>query len=261
MHYKKLKIGAVLLLICLMVLFIARKVLNLYIDKIEVNYLILSIIKLVVLYGVIKFIAKENYYKRKFFKNNFIFSALIIVVTLFSYSNTQKVIVSNHFDINTYLHIVFIFKCFATGFFEEIVFRVFLFNSIIQSHIFLQKKNIFTSYILTSVLFGLVHFTNVSTSDFFNVLNQVLLAFGLGMIFQVLLAKYNNILFISSLHSLINYFGTRNSVLFCFKESDNETVSIYEVFMNLSVFVILDLIIIVYVYYFIKGLDLEKESF
>jgi membrane protease YdiL (CAAX protease family) len=261
MKYKKLKTGVILLLICLLILFISRKVLNCYIDIIEVNYLILSVIKIVLLCCVIKFMPKEMYCKKKYFKNNFIFLSVFIVLNIFAYSNSENVINRNHFDVNPYLHIVFIFKCFVTGYFEEIVFRVFLFNSIMQSHAFLQKKNVFRSYILTSVLFGLVHFVNVSSFDFFSVLNQILLAFGLGMIFQLLLAKYNNILFIATIHSLINYFGTRSSVLFHFKETEIETFSYYEVFMNLSVFAVLDLLIILYVFFFIKGLDLEKDTF
>ena len=79
----------------------------------------------------------------------------------------------------------------------------------------------------------------------------MLLAFGLGMIFQLLFTKYKNILLIASLHGLINYFGMRNST-FLQTRSTTETVELTNVFLNIGVFVFIDLIITLYVYLFIK---------
>jgi membrane protease YdiL (CAAX protease family) len=261
MYYKILKRGLSLLSVCLLVLFITRKLLEFYVCKIEIEYLTKTIVKLFLLGVAIIFIKKNKLYSMPLFKNFYIFLSIIIIVIILVYLNTQNSIVSNNFNINSSLLIAFLFSCLVTGFFEEVIFRVMFFKIFINFNSHVNNKTVFRSYIYTSLLFGLVHFVNLNSSGFLNVLNQVLLAFGLGLLLQVLLAKYNNILFIATIHSLINYFGTRNSVLFHFKETEIETFSYYEVFMNLSVFAVLDLLIILYVFYFIKGLDLEKDTF
>lgn len=254
MLYKTLKKEIILILFCLLFLYVTRKIIDLYIIETEVNYLAISLMKLILLSVMIQFIKKEKKDIPVIFKNSSIFLLIIFVGTYLSYSNSEKIITLNGTDINLYLHVIFLFKCFVTGFFEETLFRVLLFNSILKSHFFLNKNTIFRSYIATSIIFGLVHLINLSSLDFFSVLNQILLAFGLGMIFQMLLTKYNNILFIASLHSLINYFGTRNAVLLHFKRTtDLEIFSNYEVFLNLAIFIFFDFIIIIYLRYFIKG--------
>jgi membrane protease YdiL (CAAX protease family) len=261
MEFKIIRKALLLLSMSLGVLFLARTLFEYYSDKIELEYLCKSFVKLALLGVLVVFIIKNKLYDTSIFKNYVYFVGIAIVLLYFAHSSTQQSIEFNHLKVNWLLPYSFLLSCIVTGFFEESFFRILFFNAFLKSFSIVNYINIFKSYILTSLLFGLVHFVNLNSSGFLNVLNQVLLAFGLGLLLQVLLAKYNNILFIFTLHSLINYFGTRNSALFHFEETETEVFSYYEVFMNLSVFAVLDLLIILYVFYFVKGLDLEKDIF
>lgn len=240
-------------------LFLARMLFENYSSKIELEYLFKSFVKLALLGFVAIFSIKNKLFSTPLFKNTIIFLLIALVSFYFAYTNTQQIIKAEHVKVNALLPLSFLFSCFVTGMFEETFFRVLFFNAFVQSFSVINTKTIFKSYLLTSLVFGLIHFVNLNSAAFFGVFNQVLLAFGFGILMQVLLAKYNSLLFVAFLHAMFNFFGTRSAFIFGFKNSATTLVkdSNYDVFLNLSVFVFIDVLIIIYVYFFVKGIDLN----
>lgn len=251
MENQSLKKTTIIFFVCFLSLFITNRLLDVFVERREINFLIVSFVKLILAFFIFNSLRNEQKKVSSLLKNWRFFIFIFAVVAYLSYSNTQNIIDSKELDINRYFHISYIFESFATGFFEEILFRVFIFYSLVNSGFLKLESRIFKSYVLTSIIFGLCHITNVFYYDVFSVINQMLLAFGLGMIFQLLFTKYNNILLIGSLHAIINYFGMRNSTLLQTK-SITEASELTNVFLNIGVFVCIDLIITFYVYLFIK---------
>jgi membrane protease YdiL (CAAX protease family) len=253
MDCQGLKKTTIVFFICVLLLFITNRVLDVFVEKIELCFLIVSFVKLILIFFVYYNLRKEQKKVSSLFKNWPVFIFIIVVVTYLSYSNTQKIIDSKGIDVKQYFHLIYLFESFATGFFEEILCRIFLFYSLVNSNFFRIENRTFKSYITISFIFGFCHITNLFHYDFFSVANQILLAFGLGLIFQLLFSKFRNIIFIASLHSLINYFGMRNTTLFKIESIAESVDSLYvQNFVNIGVIVFIDLIIIVYVYLFIK---------
>jgi membrane protease YdiL (CAAX protease family) len=251
MESQSLKKTTIVFFVCFLSLFITNRLLDVFVERTEVLFLIISFVKLILILFIFKSLRNEQKKVSSLIKNWQVFILIIVVVAYLSYSNTQNIIDSKDLDISRYFHISYIFESFATGFFEEILFRVFIFYSLVNSNFFRPETRVFKSYILTSLIFGFCHITNLFHYELYSVINQILLAFGLGLIFQMLFTKYKNILFIASLHALINYFGMRNSTLFkTGLESGSDQLT--NVFLNIGVFFFLDLIITFYVYLFIK---------
>jgi membrane protease YdiL (CAAX protease family) len=251
MENQGLRKTTIVFFVCFLSLFITNRLIDVFVERTEVNFLIVSCVKLILTFFIFQSLGNEQKKVSSFIKNWPIFSLITIVVAYFSYSNTQNIIESKNLDISHYFHASYIFKSFATGFFEEILCRVFLFYSLVNSNLFTIENRVFKSYITSSLIFAFCHITNLFHYDIFSVINQILLAFGLGLIFQILFTKYKNLLFIASLHTLINYFGMRSSTLFQVK-SIAEDVELTNVLFNVGIFIFLDSIILFYVYLYIK---------
>jgi len=251
MKCQGLKKTTIVFFVCFLSLFITNRLLDVLIERTEVHFLIVSFVKLILIFFVFQSLVNEQKKVSSLIKNWPIFSLIILFVVYFSYSDTHNIIASDNLNINNYLHVSYIIECFATGFFEEILCRVFLFYSLVNSNLFRIENRVFKSYITSSLIFAFCHITNLFQNDIFSVINQILLAFGLGLIFQILFTKYKNLLFIASLHALINYFGMRSSTLFQVK-SIAEDVELTNVLFNVGIFIFLDSIILFYVYLHIK---------
>lgn len=251
MGYQGLKKTTIVFFVCFLSLFITNRLLDVFVERTEVHFLIASFVKLILTFFIFQSLGNEQKKVSSLLKNWLVFILTILFAVYFSYSDTENIIISGNFNINSYLHISYIIECFATGFFEEILCRVFLFYSLVNSNLFRIENRVFKSYITSSLIFAFCHITNLFHDDIFSVINQMLLAFGLGLIFQMLFTKYKNLLFIASLHALINYFGMRSSTLFQIK-SIAEDVELTNVLLNVGVFLFLDLIILFYVYLYIK---------
>lgn len=86
------------------------------------------------------------------------------------------------------------------GFVEEIIFRGFLFKA-------LEKDNVKTAIIISSVTFGIGHLVNLLSSGFNNLLPsicQVFYAMAVGFLFVVIFYKGGSLISCILTHSLVN---------------------------------------------------------
>nr|WP_294858679.1 CPBP family intramembrane glutamic endopeptidase [uncultured Fluviicola sp.] len=102
-------------------------------------------------------------------------------------------------------------KCFSVGLMEEVLCRWILFGLVVVAY---PKRSVLGQIVTTSALFALLHIGNLITGqlDIFSVLNQMIFAFLLGLLFQGLLIRIKNIILVAVLHGLVNFHGMYNSV-------------------------------------------------
>jgi membrane protease YdiL (CAAX protease family) len=101
-------------------------------------------------------------------------------------------------------------KCFSVGLMEEVLCRWIIFGLVVVAY---PKRSAFGQIIIASALFALLHIGNLITGylDIFSVLNQMIFAFLLGLLFQGLLIRFRNIILVAVLHGLVNFHGMYNA--------------------------------------------------
>ena len=109
------------------------------------------------------------------------------------------------------LNSLYLLSCLGTGFFEELLFRVFVFSALfyVAFNNKSTKKRYYLSLFWASLAFGLAHLPNAlkAGTEYYGILNQVVFAFFIGLVFQGLLIRFKSIVLIGVLHGLVNYFG------------------------------------------------------
>ncbi|AND79634.1 CPBP family intramembrane glutamic endopeptidase [Streptococcus pantholopis] len=94
----------------------------------------------------------------------------------------------------------------AAGIFEELLVRGLMFSGLLQ---LLHQKNSKRPFLgascLSAIIFGVLHFTNLMTSPFTAVTQQVFYAAVFGLIFAALRIKYNNLWLPVLIHCLIDF--------------------------------------------------------
>jgi len=110
---------------------------------------------------------------------------------------------------NQFINSLLIISQIGTGIFEELFFRVILFYLI---YCILKDKSLIKALVVTSILFGLSHFTNLIDSDnsLPSVINQCIFAYSLGIIFQLIFLKTRSIFIGICLHGVWDYFATKD---------------------------------------------------
>lgn len=111
---------------------------------------------------------------------------------------------------NTVLEIIFfIITMINVGFIEEIIFRGFLFKR-------MEKDNVKTAIIVSSVTFGFGHIVNLFTgADIIPTLIQICYAASIGYLFVIIFYKSNSLLPCIITHSIVNalsVFNTENFI-------------------------------------------------
>ncbi|MGT2946959.1 CPBP family intramembrane glutamic endopeptidase [Streptococcus chenjunshii] len=94
----------------------------------------------------------------------------------------------------------------AAGVFEEFLVRGVFFAGFLQ--VFQNKnrmRSVFWASCASAVLFGLLHLTNLTSSSFTAVIQQVFYAAAFGLIFAALRIKYNNLWIPTIIHTLIDF--------------------------------------------------------
>lgn len=85
---------------------------------------------------------------------------------------------------------------------EELIFRSFLCRSIEQ----ISDKN--KAIIISSVIFGGLHFINIGNYPLVYVFLQVLYAFAIGIAFASVFYKTKSILICIMIHAIVDFLGT-----------------------------------------------------
>lgn len=129
--------------------------------------------------------------------HSLIFPSIVIGAAL--YSN-----IDFYLSTPALLFLIFLTYAFIVGFSEEIMFRGIFFPLLITANS--RKWQVYKAAIISSLLFGLVHYINLlkQPDNFRGVTSQVIFAFSLGVFLTGLLLRTNNIVPVALIHSLIN---------------------------------------------------------
>jgi len=182
-----------------------------YFGSYSVDKLYLSLLfKLSLIILTIVLIVKyRSFIQCKFRENIFTFLGSLFLLFI-SVNDVHKTILVANYAVSTKDHFTFLCNVFATGVFEELLFRVLLFYLILTKY-----PDKWKSVLITSFIFSLAHFSNLLNPDVvkISILNQVVFAFGIGVLLQTLLLRFKSLFLIITLHSLLNYFGSYKRIL------------------------------------------------
>jgi membrane protease YdiL (CAAX protease family) len=137
--------------------------------------------------------------------------------------------------------------------FEETLLRVYIFESVYKNIIIRQhKKRIILSIFIASFLFGIAHVTTIFNPNVIKitVINQIAFAFSLGILFQSIYIKTKSLFLISTLHALVNYYGSYKTALFL-NDKSNQIIdySIGNLLISLLLIIFISLILILPISY------------
>ncbi|MEE1153809.1 MAG: CPBP family intramembrane glutamic endopeptidase [Acutalibacteraceae bacterium] len=219
-------------------------------------------ILLIVVYVVVNSFSMQNFgttdFRSAIINTVFSIALLVLIISLnrISYYGLTKVanakkylyfiplllIISvnlwNGFNINnTPSEILFhILTMLNVGFIEEIIFRGFLFKS-------MEKDNPKSAIIVSSLTFGIGHIVNLlNGADFIPTLMQICYATAIGYLFVIIFSKSKSLVPCVMAHSLIN------------------SLSIFNIENNLSIYIVPIVLIIVPVVYAIYINKTIKEE-
>lgn len=152
---------------------------------------------------------RYNFFNRRFYLHfNKKHGVLLAIILFLGYSNVITYLEVNNQKLGVQNLLYVVLDSFSTGLFEEVFFRLIIWGLLYHSFKYIQKNPII-GVTITSLIFALSHCINF-LSPLFNaetVIIQILFAFVTGVIFQGLLFRTNNILFVATIHSFINFNG------------------------------------------------------
>lgn len=160
-------------------------------------------------------------------------------------------------EISMFTKISFVAHCIAVGFFEELLFRIFVYFKLRELY---SKATIFKTILIASSIFAVAHLTNMLQSDVvkITVLNQVIVAMGIGMILQIVYLKLKNILLIATLHASFNILGSFKS-RFDLNSASTEAFTTQDFLFTMITLLIIVLVIITpIVYLYAKNMNLKE---
>lgn len=128
---------------------------------------------------------------------------LVSLVVMLSYNQTKP------FNVSYYNFSLHILRTISVAVWEELFFRYYIF--VILLFYFGNKISLFRIAMLSSLLFALLHFINLSNPNVFklSIIIQVVFAFGIGLLLQSIFLRTRNLLTVIALHFAINIIGTR----------------------------------------------------
>lgn len=242
----------------LIIIFVAVIVTNILLKEInkeifEDNLLTKIISKfLLIIATVILLIKYSLLIKFKYNKRSIFFTIISFIITLLAFLFIKNEIVINRLIIDNYKHFLFLLSCFAVGLFEELFFRIFMFLFMLK--IFEKdKRRLLKSIILTSIFFGIAHYSNFLNPEYYtlSVINQSLFAISIGILLQSLYIRFNSLIFIVTIHTLINYLGSYKSKLFEINQNFNTDYETGDFLSTLLSIVIFSIIVIIASYFLV----------
>lgn len=210
------------------------KIIPLLLEKIietennSVNQLFTVFAKCILIVLIIVLIKKARFINRAFLLRNNLLSTAIIAVFLFlSFKDTYNSASELGFQISNYDHTMYFIKNMATGFFEELLFRVLIFAYVCAIFKNVKKNSPIREVVLTSLIFAFIHFTNFFNPNYekLGVITQMFFAFSMGLILQSIFYRFNNIILIGFLHGLVNYNGMKKTLLFHIEKTKQISMS------------------------------------
>ncbi len=191
--------------------------------------------------GLIIVINNHNTYiftqKKEKFRKAIILGLPIILFTLSIFITSISDI--KHFSISNALNLLM--YCTLIGFFEEFIFRGWILNEFLENYGD-NRKQVITSIILSSIIFGIVHISNVSNSqDLLSTLTQIINATGVGILLSCIYFRTKNIWSIIFLHAFYDFFimlPNAGLIRDCIEQITTNAVLIYNIYSTSLLFLI-----------------------
>lgn len=227
------------------------------------NFFLYSLVfKMVLILLILLFIYKSQVFKSiKITSRNIPYVLFSITLLVSSYFYLEKIISQSVLERNNMSSVLFLFSCIATGIFEELTFRVFTYN-ILLDILKNRARKIVLSAVYASLLFSVAHIGNIFLPNFhvFSLILQMVFAFAVGLVLQATYIRTKSLTLIMSLHAIINYFGSYKSYLFEPADSAQEADTLMDFFSSLF-FIILFLVLIVWpIFKLLIRKEVERET-
>jgi membrane protease YdiL (CAAX protease family) len=162
-----------------------------------------------------------------------------------------------------YRIISIVFQMLAIGFFEEILFRGILLNTIIY-RFNKKKRSIYYAIIISSIIFGLCHLSNLINRPYILIgtVSQVLYTTMIGILYSIVYIKYKNIWSIIIMHTLFNLMSV---FPFIFLNVNYWLITHYFLILhNKLLIALLDCLLVIpcliYILYLIIKLEINKNK-
>lgn len=120
------------------------------------------------------------------------------------------------------------------GIFEEFLFRGLILNVLLEKMKDRQWKGMLSAIFISSALFGVVHFLNLTDSpELVNAtISQALGAMCIGVLFAALYLRTGNIWVVVFFHAITNLAGDLTEIFFIIPEGVSTDISISDVIVN-----------------------------
>lgn len=223
----------------------------------ENNYLTKSVFKLILALVVILLLRQYRFsFKIPSTKNIILSLVFALGLIVFAFNSLFRILKDKGFEITGEKIFIFLLSCLTVGLFEELLFRKFTFEYVKKS-MENASGHIWKAIIISSLIFAFAHSSNVFSSNVvsLSVINQIVFAFGIGIILQALFIRFKNIIIVVAIHGIINFFGSYKhhlSVKNITQEEDVYTMS--DFWITLITLVIFNIVLIL-----ISRLILRKE--
>lgn len=146
--------------------------------------------------------------------------ALIVPILIFCvalHSNYEI-----YYNSNSLSLFLFILYVLSIGFLEEFVFRGIILPLWIK-----KSGNIFVAVMISSVLFGLIHYINFFTNseNINSVTSQVIVAFVIGILFSGFLIRTGSLISVALLHGMVDFIGFKHKLIQVVNRENNLDVN------------------------------------
>lgn len=243
--FKKEKRNVFLYFIVMLVIFVAVELLcqilpslllyniksNKYGSELLLEMLFAFVVLIVMLFFKNSYVFTEK--KMKFVDSVLLGLPMLIVILIniyFNYSSLETINYPNLINLLLY--------CTFIGIGEEFLCRGFLQNEFIE-RFGDSKKHILLSILFSSLIFGLMHITNVLTGQsLFETIMQVLQAISIGILFGSIYYKSKNIWSVIFLHGLYDFsimLSDINVIKSCDYTYTSKSIIIYTLFASLVI--------------------------
>ena len=146
--------------------------------------------------------------KRNMVKGIFLYGTIVVIATVLQF-------IVNFYDLEKGIMeampslLLLIIQCISVGVYEEILCRGLLFTAF-RNYFGEGKKKIFLAILLSGLVFGLLHLTNLINrpDQIMSVLLQVVYTTVGGIVFAFVYYRTDNLLPCIILHTLFNFSGT-----------------------------------------------------
>lgn len=166
---------------------------------------------------------KIGFGKKSLVKGIFWFGSMLCIASMFNFLGGYQ---NPEISFIHALPMIIMFLVFAlsVGLCEEIVFRGFIF-SLFRKYFGESKKGIYTSVLLSALIFGCVHFLNliVYPDLVITTIAQVISAAFVGVLFAVIYYRTENLLPCIILHAIFDFAGY---FWICFSKNINQMMNV-----------------------------------